>query len=176
MCLFFVDLGFCTQKGFGNVGNLWSCWMNLGLNFRGIGIVKNLCYRLGWISSWCMWDILWVCVNFISWIMAKFCRYVWINLWVRKRSNIKCYASTFRYIDDSMPIPFLLNFFSVLVKTEISGIMDYQNNGGHNEDLELPFFDLHNSLCHWELCNQQEDWWRWFWICLHGKFVMHKGN
>ncbi|KAL0001022.1 hypothetical protein SO802_014803 [Lithocarpus litseifolius] len=28
------------------------------------------------------------------------------------------------------------------VKTERSGIMDYQNNEGHNEDLELPFFDL----------------------------------
>ena len=41
-----------------------------------------------------------------------------------------------------MPILFLLNFFSISVKTQRSGIMDYQNNEGHNEDLELPFFDL----------------------------------
>ena len=25
--------------------------------------------------------------------------------------------------------------------------MDYQNNEGHNEDLELPFFDLSTIVC-----------------------------
>ncbi|KAM3696571.1 hypothetical protein ACB098_06G050100 [Castanea mollissima] len=33
------------------------------------------------------------------------------------------------------------------VKTERSGIMDYQNNEGHNEDLDLPFFDLSTIIC-----------------------------
>ena len=41
---------------FDNVGTLWCCWMNFGLNFGSIGMVKNLCCRFGWICSWCMWE------------------------------------------------------------------------------------------------------------------------
>ena len=41
----------------GNVDNLWCCWMNFGLDFWGMDIVKILCCRLGWIYSWCMWEI-----------------------------------------------------------------------------------------------------------------------
>ena len=44
----------------------------LALDFVGIDIVKNLCCRLVWKYSWRMWEILLVCVNFISWNMAKF--------------------------------------------------------------------------------------------------------
>ena len=51
---------------FDNVGSLWCCWMNFGLDFGGIGFVKILCYGLVWICSWCIWEILLACVNFVS--------------------------------------------------------------------------------------------------------------
>ena len=74
-----------------------------------------------------------------------------INMAQQKRSSIKCYASAYIYIyiyiDDSTPILFLLDFFSISVKTKRSGITDYHNNEGHNEDLELPFFDLSTIVC-----------------------------
>ena len=57
---------------FDNVGRLWCCWMNLGLDFGSIGIMKNLCYGLVWICSWCMWEILLACVSFVSWTWKNF--------------------------------------------------------------------------------------------------------
>ena len=74
---------------------------------------------------------------------------IWPLTWLNK--SVATLNATLQlldiYIDDSMLILFLLNFFSVSVKTERSGIMDYQDNGGHNEDLELPFFDLSIIVC-----------------------------
>ena len=57
---------------FGNVGNLWCCWMNFDLNFGDIEVVRNLWCRLGWIHLWCMWEILLACVKFISWTWQNF--------------------------------------------------------------------------------------------------------
>ena len=57
---------------FDNVGSLWCCWMNFSLDFGSLGIVKNLCYGLVWICSWCMWEILLSCVNFVSWTWQNF--------------------------------------------------------------------------------------------------------
>ena len=81
---------------FGNVGNLWCCWMNFGLDFGGMDIVKNLCCRHVWIYSWCMWEILLACVKFISWTWLKFvgpenfCGYG-INLWAWNFSYTRIY-------------------------------------------------------------------------------------
>ena len=61
--------------------------MNFGLDFGGIEIVKNLSCGFGWIHSWYMQEILFACVNFISWTwqnfvgMEKFCEHGKI-LWV----------------------------------------------------------------------------------------------
>ena len=38
----------------------------------GIGIVKNLCCKLAWTYSWCMWEILLACVIFVSWTCQNF--------------------------------------------------------------------------------------------------------
>ena len=57
---------------FGNVGNLWCCWMNFGLDFGGIEIVKKLLYGFRWIHSWYMREILLACVKFISWTWQNF--------------------------------------------------------------------------------------------------------
>ena len=70
---------------FGNVGNLWYCWVNFGLDFGGMDIVKNLCCRFVWIYSWCTWEILLVCVNFISWTWQNFVGMNMENLWVYGR-------------------------------------------------------------------------------------------
>ena len=71
---------------FGNVGNLWCCWMNFVLDFGGIGIVKILCCKLAWTYSWYMCEILLACVNFISWTWQNFCGYgkfswIWKNFY-----------------------------------------------------------------------------------------------
>ena len=42
---------------FGNVGNLWCCWMSLVLNFWGIEVVKNF-GNVG--DLWCLLDELWL--------------------------------------------------------------------------------------------------------------------
>ena len=57
---------------FENVGSLWCCWMNFGLDFRSIGIVKNLCCALEWICSWYMWKSFLACVNFVLWTRQNF--------------------------------------------------------------------------------------------------------
>ena len=65
------------------VGKLWCCWMNFGLDFGSIGIGKNLCCRLVWICSWCMWEKFVGMGKLCFMDMAKFlwvC--AWINLWV----------------------------------------------------------------------------------------------
>ena len=91
-CVFLLEFGVwydwsCCNVGFGvflkclffllwcnldNVGSLWCRWINYGLDFGGIGSVKNLCYGLVWICSWCMWEILLSCVNFVSWTWQNF--------------------------------------------------------------------------------------------------------
>ena len=48
------------------------CWMNFGLDFESIGIVKNLCCGLVWICSWYMWKSLLACVNFVLWTWQNF--------------------------------------------------------------------------------------------------------
>jgi hypothetical protein len=40
-----------------------------------------------------------------------------------------------------------LKFFFITVKTERSRSIDYQNNEGQKEDLELPFLDLSTIAC-----------------------------
>ena len=57
---------------FHNVGSLWCCWMNFGLDFGSIGIVKKLCCGLAWICSWYMWKSLLACVNLVLWTWQNF--------------------------------------------------------------------------------------------------------
>ena len=84
----FLSVYFLSWCNLDNVGGLWNfdnvdslwCWMNFGLDFGSIGIMKNLCCWLVWIFSWCMWEILLACVNFISWTW----QILWVNLWVWK--------------------------------------------------------------------------------------------
>ena len=56
----FIFLSWCNLD---NVGSLWCRWINYGLDFGSIGIVKNLCCERVWTYSWCIWEILLACVN-----------------------------------------------------------------------------------------------------------------
>ena len=74
----FYFLSWCNLDNVGglwnfeSVGSLWCCWMNFGLDFRSIGIVKNLCCALEWICSWYMWKSFLACVNFVLWTRQNF--------------------------------------------------------------------------------------------------------
>ena len=97
---------------FGNIGNLWCCWMSLGLNFVGIQVVKNfgkvgdLWYLLDelFLEFWGalkLWRICFVGLveqnhdecgrfvgmcnlwqNFVGMSMEKFCGYEIFFLWI----------------------------------------------------------------------------------------------
>ena len=84
-----------SSWNFGNVGKLWCCWMNFGLDFGSIGIVKNLCCRLRWICSWCIWEKFvgmcklcfmemkfWLWKNFVGYVMLVHGKFVWLWFWL----------------------------------------------------------------------------------------------